>query len=332
MISGFGLAHGPLKKSYAGNPSGAIAGLGSSIVRRPFRLFLPGLPVMLIAALHRTFNIYYINLERETWWSNGLISDQLYAVKEWLIILWRPLLGQRITPTYAPQLWTLPVELRGSLMVFMVTMMGAKMKPAVRIAAVTLFALDAFIHQGQTDVALFLTGFIMADIRHFRATLPRPPPMVQRVLTVVSYVALVTAVFLVIWSTRPGQALSIKYVSALSADRLQQQVLVETIAAVMLLFAMESLPTVQKAFNTPLSRYLGDVSFAIYLVHWVVLYGVGKYTIHSLRDMGFSNLSSWAMATGMEFAITFWFSDWYWRMVDLKSSKVARWVADIVGA
>jgi len=49
VISGFSLSYGPLRKIYAGNAEAAIAGMPSSIFRRPIRLFLPVVPVFVVS-------------------------------------------------------------------------------------------------------------------------------------------------------------------------------------------------------------------------------------------------------------------------------------------
>jgi hypothetical protein len=49
VISGFSLSYSPLRKIYAGNAEAAIAGMPSSIFRRPIRLFLPVVPVFVVS-------------------------------------------------------------------------------------------------------------------------------------------------------------------------------------------------------------------------------------------------------------------------------------------
>ncbi|TDZ19138.1 hypothetical protein Cob_v007913 [Colletotrichum orbiculare MAFF 240422] len=64
VISGFALTYGPLKKSHAarahaGQVDAAIKSFPSSIFRRPFRLFLPTVPIIAVSTALVPFGAFY---------------------------------------------------------------------------------------------------------------------------------------------------------------------------------------------------------------------------------------------------------------------------------
>ncbi|KAM3509685.1 hypothetical protein MY10362_000479 [Beauveria mimosiformis] len=59
VISGFSLTYGPLDRIYRGDTDAAIGSLPSSLFRRPFRLFLPAVPVVIICTIMKRFEVLY---------------------------------------------------------------------------------------------------------------------------------------------------------------------------------------------------------------------------------------------------------------------------------
>jgi hypothetical protein len=57
VVSGFSLSYGPLKRIRANDFSGLASSLSSSVLRRPFRLYLPCIPVTFVTMLTVYFGI-----------------------------------------------------------------------------------------------------------------------------------------------------------------------------------------------------------------------------------------------------------------------------------
>lgn len=133
VISGFVLSRRPLRLARQQNWEQLLVALSSSTLRRPLRLFLP-----LVVATFGTMILRYLNLM-----SRGLDQDKdsLTSILsprkppyryfpdqfvDWLGSLWRILKVWEwavYAPPYDNHLWTIPLELRGSMLIFITTLM-----------------------------------------------------------------------------------------------------------------------------------------------------------------------------------------------------------------
>jgi peptidoglycan/LPS O-acetylase OafA/YrhL len=99
----------------------------------------------------------------------------------------------------------------------------------------------------------------------------------------------------------------------------------------MIVGSMAFLPLVQALFLTRPVRYLGRISFALYLVHGLGNRTIGKWLLNGSWDYigkeGYwpYNISV-IVATVAYFPIAIWLSDIFWRGVDLPSIELAKWV------
>jgi UDP-sugar transporter A1/2/3 len=116
VVSGFSLSYGPLKRIGANDFSGMASSLSSSVLRRPFRLYLPCIPVTFITMLTVYFRLDGGKLGVGVWpfpnqfwhWANDLI----YMMNPFTTIdlaHW-----QKLCSPYLPNIWTIPLEFRGS--------------------------------------------------------------------------------------------------------------------------------------------------------------------------------------------------------------------------
>jgi peptidoglycan/LPS O-acetylase OafA/YrhL len=91
------------------------------------------------------------------------------------------------------------------------------------------------------------------------------------------------------------------------------------------------LPACQKGFTTPLSQYIGKISYALYLTHWIVI----RVFALRFRDKIWSvtrkdtelGYHGGILLTGILYIfVCVWMADLYWRMVDLPTIGFARWL------
>jgi peptidoglycan/LPS O-acetylase OafA/YrhL len=98
-----------------------------------------------------------------------------------------------------------------------------------------------------------------------------------------------------------------------------------SIAAVMVMMAFENFPILQRPFTTSLARYLGDISFAFYIVHWTIIWTIGRVlTNETIVLFG----KHWGFAIGALIVIpmTICIADIYWRMFDVGAVMISKWL------
>ncbi|WYZ33947.1 hypothetical protein EsH8_I_000223 [Colletotrichum jinshuiense] len=330
VISGFALAYSPLKKTHAGQSADAIGSLPSSIFRRPLRLFLPTVPVLIVTIILIHFGAFYIP-ERP-------IPIPPYPGGFWSQVefLWHTLLtivSQSTTHSIMPQAWTLSAEYQGSLLVFLSCMAFARVSPPVRI--VGMFAAFYYMFDmGRWQQCLFLYGMFLADLRHIRAKLPSATEGVSLAITIVSVLFVILALFLGGWPLLGNgyNAIGYTWLTWVPTHTMSPFSFFLSLSAILLVGALENLPLLQRALNARWVQYLGEISYGLYLVHWVV----GKSPIAKGVTMrmflaGYSLTGAWAGGFAIAMVVSIWLADIHWRLVDQKSVQFSHWLSKKMG-
>ncbi|GJC77676.1 hypothetical protein ColLi_00514 [Colletotrichum liriopes] len=298
VISGFVLTYSPLKKSHAGQGVDAIGSLPSSIFRRPFRLFMPVVPILVVTCILIHYQAFYVAPGRQP---HGPVANGVWSQ---ITFIWRTLITiitQSTTATIMPQGWTLSVEYQGSL----------------------LFSM--------WQQCLFLSGMILADVRHARQKLP---PLLtgaaHKAANVASWLLLVFALFLGGWPTHGNgyAAAGYSWFTWVPTAGIDPTRLFPSIAAVALVAALENLPVLQRCLNSRWVLYLGEISYGLYLVHWVVGRSFATWGLkYQMLDAGYSMTVAWSVTFVIMLVLSIWLGDVYWRLVDRKSVQLAQWLS-----
>jgi peptidoglycan/LPS O-acetylase OafA/YrhL len=103
--------------------------------------------------------------------------------------------------------------------------------------------------------------------------------------------------------------------------------------AVLLVYSVSRSPSLQRLFTTELARYLGKISFALYLVHMAILLWFGYSSIELWWWVcGTETLWRWGLALAIAFlgqvVVVVWVADVFWRAVDAPSVRFARWIEE----
>jgi peptidoglycan/LPS O-acetylase OafA/YrhL len=373
VISGYVISYKALRLMRAGQYGALLDSLSSSVFRRGMRLYFP------------TIVCTFINLMicRMGWFRVDVQHHNMVPAPEETLMLqlkhWWAVTIEFINPFgavgvhhiygnwYDGHLWTIPIEMRGSIVVFIVLVGLAKVRPGMRLlglAAISLFALQ----MTHWDIFLFLTGTFLADVGFAFATrAARSPSTVSSQPDLFDYIWGLAPRFgitdyhiALVWSisTKVLAAIAVwflctpdlamaespgyrelfnftpaRYVETGTVDKfwLAQ-------GAVLFIVAVSCSPTLQCPFTTGFAQYLGNISYALYMAHGPVLYTLGMQIL--LRALGAEGPEgsepygptayAWAF-TGCIFLNTtlcFLFADWLWRVVDVRSVKLAKWVSD----
>ena len=167
--------------------------------------------------------------------------------------------------SYGPFLWTMPIELAGSYMLFSLFALFGRFWRARFLAYVVTFGLAWMLAQ---YLAAFVVGAIAAEYgqSHVQQMLRR-----HRVADVIGFLLLIAA--------------------AIASDMLRSTYSPHRIIALaaVVVGAVILSPALQAVLQTRVSRWLGRVSFPLYLVHAFVIYGPGCWLIVHLSMAGFSH-------------------------------------------
>ncbi|KAI0436962.1 acyltransferase 3 [Xylaria telfairii] len=326
VVSGFVLTHRFIQRMYRQEHNELFSGLTSLTFRRAIRLYLPSFASSTLAFIcvclglvsvpsrvdgkrfHHSFNAYldYLDAESNPWgWDANFYGF------------------------YNPQLWSIAVEFRGSMVVFLLVLGLAKARASVRMAVELFVLIHCFVHK-RWDIALFVAGMLLAEAEVWasrRASLSR-----TKLINAFLIFTLILGLYLCGYprdgaTSTPGYMWS-QNVWPYTPYRRRFWL---AIGAILSVGAMVFMPTIQGLFMTRPARYLGRISFSLYLVHGLGNRTIGKWLIHGCWGY-FGNEGFWpytwsfVVSTILYFPIVIWASDLFWRTVDMPSTNFARWL------
>ncbi|KAG9237057.1 acyltransferase family-domain-containing protein [Amylocarpus encephaloides] len=361
VVSGYALSYGALRKIRNKEFDKVLDTLASSVFRRWLRLFLPILVSTFItvifiqtdfywdAAVHsvtflpRKHPTWAIQI-KDWWWSFVLVSNPFMSIE-----------GKDVyADPYGSQLWTIPREMRGSLVIY-ITLLGlAKAKQAVRLLAMIGISLYC-LYITQWDIYLFLSGAILAEVQllvnelihegFFHSSKFIPDSIKENKTTVLHTVTIFGAVLATHMlcypdigdDLTPGYGYMIASTPAQYDNKNLRQRYWLCIGAVLLGFSMafspstssNPTPLLQRPFNTSFVQYLAKVSYALYVLHlhlvWTVSYRL--FLMAQVLDPA-AYLIRFIETAVMMAILCFWTADLFWRGVDAKSVDLAKWLTN----
>lgn len=249
VLSGFALSIGYIQTS-------RMSLLTALCARRYLRLAIPILFASLFAYLLLTARLFYnIDAGKATgnhWLTNfyGFAPDLLESIK---FGLYGVFVSSDVTRSYNPILWTMPIELFGSFIVFAVCALFLHLKKRLFfiVALVVYFFLTKNIYY-----LSFIAGMCIALCYHHRQK------AVFQKLRFAIPLLLIGAIYYSTVSLR-GRGLPVPQIT--------RHDLLSILAAGAMVFAAAFHGPFRRFLENPLSRYLGSISFPIYLTHFIVI-------------------------------------------------------------
>lgn len=287
VISGFVQARKPLQQIHANQDISSI--LASAIFRRPFRLYIPMIGSTLtfmilwhLLGITPSLNHHEVsffadlrNYIRELWhWSyifrsknKGYFTDHGKVQEAWF--------------DYNGHTWTIPIELQGSLLVYIFLLILCKATIKARIWMTSLAAIYFLVH-GSCYTFTFLAGSVIAELelcsasaRDFllHARFQYRNHFFMAMLMIGCYLGAPPAVGFIYMSSemmsqQPGFYYITKLVPWVYYDTIHFLV---SIAAVMIIISVIALPFLRRPFESGIAQYFGRISFSLYLVHGPII-------------------------------------------------------------
>lgn len=299
VVSGFVLSRKPLKLIRKGDHHGLIQSLMPSVFRRSLRLFLPPLFTSFFVAIaiqlglnqspydqmpayipRHPERLSSLPLQLKDWW--GFVVDDLTQPWSW----------KSPASMYDTHLWTISIQFRASLIIFISLVGLGKIRKHLR--GVFVFALWAYcLEQDRWEVASFFAGMFLAELHlaqeesnvnnapPARLDYPRPDDAAtvrnqrQKPMPILNKVLWRTIFALGLYlasiprgkhaaAATPGYEL----MTTLSASVRTWQ----SLGATLMIYSTNNDLLLQRLFMHPAMRSLGKISFSLYLVHGPILH------------------------------------------------------------
>jgi peptidoglycan/LPS O-acetylase OafA/YrhL len=172
VLSGYVLSYKLLKLARAIDHQALFKNLTSSIFRGGPRLFLPLLGPMFIAAIPTYYG--FSHSPQHPMDDNAFVtSGQKSLLGDFGEIFWswerlvNPFADGLDYPRDVPTLWTLPMEFRGSIVVFILVLALSRARPPMRMLTLLAISWYSMFH-GRWDTFLFVVGIVLAELRLIR--------------------------------------------------------------------------------------------------------------------------------------------------------------------
>ncbi|KAL4885559.1 acyltransferase family-domain-containing protein [Aspergillus karnatakaensis] len=370
VISGYVLSYKPLKLIRSRSWEETFVTVASSTFRRGIRLYVPsivGILLVLIAVRLGAYNYSQkVLFEGHTIRGTNeqhppiMVKSSMKQYWDWYATVARlmdPFDWALYYNNYNPHLWTIPVEFRSSIVLFLTILATSRVKAAVRISLVSILVWFC-MRYGRWDVVLFLCGMLMAEADLIQGLWEKSPCSVEnednekrpwnlpsstslsqsqpsfRLLGSKRWIALCfiglylgstpntgykyTPFFMWTWHITPK--------TYPEPHRFPQ-----TLGAVMIVYSINHSKDIQKLFVNPVSQYLGKISFAFYIVHGPILHSLGYSLMPNIwaitgKETDFQYCLGFFIGWSICLPISLWAGDLFWRLVDIPSVNLARWI------
>lgn len=395
FVSGYVLVGKAIKQIRSNDVPAAFLTVSSSVFRRALRLYIPSMATIMIAAvmahmhLFDAGNVFYWQAHQGTLGPQeapparlGSLVAQLYdGLKDCYRMLdntvpWGKFnfpyeLEENARPAgivYDKHLWTIPVEFKCSMLIFMILIATARLRSSWRMLVHIGFAFNCLLTERYPET-LFVAGMVFAEIDSIsdRVSLDssrevsggaqfnqclliegnpaqkidwRLLPTNFRLRPMYSVALFILGLFLL--SVPPQDSYGYPaYRPALSMVPLyiqEKDDFVRVLGAIMVAWPVATSPVIAPLFCNPVAQYLGQISFALYLVHGSIIKSLWYWLQPSVHVL-VSAVPVWEMPTGqfvsfwvtgyvIVFPVVLWSADVFWRLVDQRSVSFARWVEE----
>lgn len=356
IISGHVLSAKPLALIHAGEFMKLEDNLAGAMFRRWPRLFLPALfTTLLYATSWHVFGFWTAFPEHQKTYVEELIE----WYKQFKGFSWVYRTDEKLWLRYNFHLWSIAVEMRGSVIIFTALLAFSRCRRNTRLLCeVVLTFYFLFIVDGML-YAMFCGGMLLCDLDNLarKDDLPSFFYNLKPYKNSIFWTLFFSGIYL-------GGVPSIDFHTSISLleespgwkwlAKLKPTSVSESDykwfylfwGAIFLLSSIPRIPILKSFFETRFNQYLGRLSFSLYLIHGPVLWTLGdrlylaagwarEVNVDPVRDwIGIFPLSK-AGPLGLEFGFwvphliilpfTLWVAEVSTRLFDRPSNKFARW-------
>jgi peptidoglycan/LPS O-acetylase OafA/YrhL len=354
VISGYVLSHKPMKLMRSGKFEELQRVLSSSVFRRGMRLFAPTIVGTFITMLFakagyfeagkavRTDPITYLGNNEEhpilfeTWYEQ--IWDWIHSMGYLISNVWN---WDMYFNNYDPHLWTIPLEFRSSMVLFLSLLSFSRLRPIARLTLMSGLVSLCLAYWARWEAFLFLTGMIFAELDLISGIFTETSLLDEKesskprrsAVWAWAGVMLVGLFLNSCPSVQPQNAPGYMYLSTYIPEQYNWQPgrPFQALGGCLVVWSFMHLPTVQRIFTTSVAQYLGQISYAFYIVHGPILHGFGYNFVLSCwsltgRETTTGFASGLVLAVLVVLPLAIWAADIFWRAIDTPCVELAKWV------
>jgi len=351
------LSHRSSSSSTCGNEAQAFVSLSASAFRRALRLFPPPiastfLVMLLVHAGFFSFNYdampgrQPVHPEALSSFAAQLGQWGLTFVADELANPWRWDVPRLI---YGPHLWTIPVSFKGSAVTFLACLMLARARPNVRLGLLCA-AVAYALSRGRWDMAPFLGGIVLCELDAWRdqhhpdgkhgnnasseskkGAKHHPRHLLRKLHALIPTIALLAGLYVGSFprANNAGEYCVVGYQTLCRITPSYRYW--HAAAAFTTMWALSRSTTLQRPFVSGPARYLGRVSFSMYLVHEPLLHVFGFFTVPFFWGLTGDDRTGlryqYQLGFGLGMALTafvlVWVADLFREYVELPCGRVA---------
>lgn len=284
--------------------------LHSSALRRYIRLAVPAAVSVLLVYLAIITNAFYL---QDIWgitWTDMkknyyALDTNIYTVIK--AAIFDPFFRFEAHP-YNPVLWTMSYELLGSFLIFGFIALFGRVKKRWIVYVVLSFALI------QTYFVAFLWGMLLADLlKHIWVQ-----SITMKLLVLLMGIYLGSAPYTSLMGTmyEPIEMWTKNF-------NIDPRLLARTLGSAMILFALLRSKVLQHLFGWKPFVYLGQISFSLYLIHFIFLNTFSAFLFSKVIHYFSYNLA-YAITFLVSMVPLFILSHYYMKYIDQGALKLAR--------
>ena len=352
VISGYVLSTKPLSLIQAGEYLKLGDNLASAAFRRWPRLYIPliGTTFLYMASWH-AFGFWAAAANKQSSFRGELWS--WYAELKNFSFVYR--IGGEPWFTYNFHSWSVPVEFKGSMVVYVALLAFSRCTRNARLwAQVGLIFYFMYIADGWY-CALFVSGMFLSDLDLLaeNKNLPRFFTRLEPFKELIFFHLFIVSIYL---SGVPSQNMDLNILRASRGwyylSFLKPQAVFDYKwfylfwAATFLVASIPRIPWLKSFFETPFCQYLGRICFSLYLVHGPVLWTLGDRVYAATgwyKETHMDKIPNWVNIfpiprvgpLGLELSfliphlvllpVTLWLADVVTKLLDEPSVKFSQW-------
>jgi peptidoglycan/LPS O-acetylase OafA/YrhL len=257
---------------------------------------------------------------------------------------------------YDLHLWTIPLEFRASMLLFLMQIGLARVRTWIRWFCLFMFAWFS-LRNNRWEIILFISGMLLAELdliriarRNAPSNAPTSSPLPtswvgssekasqakKRGSSLKKYFWIGFALCALYLMSQPdsdsADTPGFRYLASLIPEWFDDKYRFwQGMGSIMLVLATNFSPILQRPFNTAFVQYFGKISYAIYLVHGPMLHTAGynimrwAWGITGHKTQG-QYVSGFALSAVFVVPLVIWAADLFWRFFDAPTVRFAKWV------
>lgn len=353
VLSGMVLSWSSISSIREGRYEKFVLSLGSTAFRRWMRLFVPCFLIGILSLVQFYTGLIELPITKEASFLAQFV-DYVWECERFANPFHLERNNWEVLHKYNPTMWTMPVEWAGSLIVFLVLLMVSRiqnyMRRTIIVATVSIYSCLS----AKWNYWLFTTGILLADyVKRAGGFEQLSSRMSGRSRLFWIFVLLVGGWLGGIpgkrdWYERPGYDWTDNWIPNNWQDIEGGQRYFWCWSGIMMIWGFAHFATLRHFFERPFCRYLGKISFMLYLTHRMIGTIVGGLVRKQILDIlgthyrtpekpdielveikgFFWNIVAYLLAWICMLPLALALANWSTILVDEPSVKFAKWVDD----